>query len=87
MKEDKKYLYEAGEPSDKCPICTINCYGTKETKYGGHIIKGEPIVWPCGITGPKIPINKKVKKDERFQCPFETSKEQESIPDIPFLKD
>lgn len=76
-----------GKEVSTCPVCGINTYGDKETEYNGQKIKGIPIVWPCGVSGPQPP-GRKLKKDERAQCPWETEEQQRRInPDMKALFD
>ncbi len=62
--------------TDKCPICTINCYGKEilavdvKTEKGKSIktISGKPKIFPCGVYRPN-----------QGRCPWETEKEQAEL--------
>lgn len=75
-----------GKEVGTCPVCGINTYGTGTLQYGKHVIKGRPLIMPCGVEGPAIG-NKKLKANntERSQCPWESKQDQVSIPSLPDL--
>lgn len=66
------------EPVGKCPICTINLYGTEvlnlkkpvKTEKGKEHkqINGKPMVFPCGIY-----------RENQGRCPWETKKQQDAL--------
>ena len=67
------------EPVGKCPVCTINLYGTKETKYEGKIVIGKPDISPCGVGLYRDTpgLHRDVK--EKRQCPWETKEQQKKL--------